>query len=214
MKGRRVIVSAALVITLAVVGTIAFAVTRPHSECRVSVTYDQGYSHCNTAIPTSPFAPATSAPRSQAAVSLSAPQHCRTVRLSIIGGGHASGTTIYVVALTNTTHSPCIVSGWPAVTVLDVRGRRIPTAAAHDTSDGKPKVVRLDPGQEPGAFFVASWSNWCGARSSSSSAIDVTIPSLAQTVVMGDEARSEPPRCDEVKRPSWLYVGPFLSHAP
>jgi hypothetical protein len=51
-------------------------------------------------------------------------------RFAVVPGSAGAGNIVYELRLTNTSASPCVVSGLPAVTLLDRNGSPLPTHAS------------------------------------------------------------------------------------
>src|SRR5207247_3459186 len=46
---------------------------------------------------------------------------------TVVPGSAGAGNMVYALRLRNTSHAPCTVTGIPGLTLLDRRGRRLPT---------------------------------------------------------------------------------------
>ena len=138
---------------------------------------------------------------------------CRSVHVTL-GSGHAEGTTIFQVWLNSPSQTSCEISGYPTLSVLDLRGKPLPIESVASNLYGKPTAVRLAPGQQRGPGFIVGWSNWCGSRSSNASSINVTLPLSPHVLVAAFAAAVSPPRCDDAKQPSTLNVSPILHQVP
>jgi Protein of unknown function (DUF4232) len=84
-------------------------------------------------------APATTAPAEAAACTGAD----LTGNFSAVPGSAGAGNIVYSLRLTNTSSSPCFVSGLPAVTLLDKNGSPLPT-----------HVAAAQPGQATAARIV------------------------------------------------------------
>jgi hypothetical protein len=84
-----------------------------------------------------PASPAASAPK------------CVTSQLVVWldtrGGGAAAGSTYYRVTFTNLSRHACTLRGYPGVSAVDLRGRRVCRAASRDRAVS-PRAVALPAG--------------------------------------------------------------------
>jgi Protein of unknown function (DUF4232) len=90
---------------------------------------------------------------------------CRSDQLRLTAPkmwGAAAGSLIDDLTLTNASHASCSVAGWPAVRVLDRRGRPIPAAIQRwfykQRAPAPFRVVRLRPGAS--ATFPVVGQDW------------------------------------------------------
>jgi Protein of unknown function (DUF4232) len=65
-----------------------------------------------------------------------------TGRFAVVPGSAGAGNIVYSLLLTNTSASPCFVSGLPAVTLLDRNGSPLPTHVSA-AQPGQPAAARI-----------------------------------------------------------------------
>jgi hypothetical protein len=74
-------------------------------------------------------------------------------RFAVVPGSAGAGNIVYELRLTDTSTSPCVVSGLPAVTLLDTNGSPLPThVSAAQAGQATAAQIVLQSGQTAKAY--------------------------------------------------------------
>ncbi len=153
--------------------------------------------------PPSPTPEPTADPRSVA--------QCVSSDVVLEAGGWsgATGSLAGGASVTNLAAEPCVVTGFPAVDLLDADGRVVASTSAHGGGDGEPPLVVLPSGGVAGVLVV--WSNWCGVPPKGPLSMRATAPGWQAALTAEVRERqsgpgSETPRCDNPGGGSHLGV--------
>ena len=121
----------------------------------------------------------------------SGPARCATTALSgsVTGGTGAAGTIETTVGLKSTSATPCVLSGYPGLQLLDSAGASLPTQVVrkggYSFTSMVPTTVTLSNGQS--AYFNIGYSDVPvgGERSCpSSTSLEVTPPDATDHLVV------------------------------
>jgi hypothetical protein len=77
------------------------------------------------------------------------------VWLATNDGGGAAGSDFYTVNITNLSRDPCTLAGYPGVSAVDLRGRRLGSSAGRNPQE-PPRVVTLRAGETASAVLQIS----------------------------------------------------------
>jgi hypothetical protein len=116
---------------------------------------------------------------------------CKTSELGGSGGvpSPGAGSAGVTFRLRNLSRAPCILEGYPRLTMRGATGRRLPTTTVH--AGGTPVLVTLIPSHS--AFVTAGWplpSSTCeGPRAA---AVDVALPHVSGSVVVAVGSGNQP----------------------
>ena len=123
-----------------------------------------------------------------------------------MGGG--TGTAQAQIYATNTSATPCTLSGFPvAIELLRGDGSVLPTVTLPPSALPEPPMP-LAPGVPDAASLGLNWQNWCGGDPGPLR-IRITLPGGAGIVtgdLNGPPGGSFLPRCDQPAQTSALEV--------
>lgn len=100
-------------------------------------------------------------------------------------GGGAAGSVYYRIELTNLTTATCTVSGYPKVSAVDLKSRRIGAFATHEKGK-KAKAVTLAPGASASATLrIVDALNFPAAKCKATTAagLRVSVPGGSGTKI-------------------------------
>jgi hypothetical protein len=152
MRARRL----ALVAGMALAAVVLSACSSGSSSSGTTTPTTSGASSTTRATPTSTTHPATS-------TTSAGPPTCPTTGLaaSISGSSGAAGTIETTVALKSTSPSPCVLSGYPGMQLLDAASNSLPTNVVrkgnYNFTAMAPTTVTLTTGQT--AYFNLGYTD-------------------------------------------------------
>jgi len=131
------------------------------------------------------------------------------VWLNTQSGGAAAGSTYYTLEFTNLSGRACTLHGYPGVSAVDLRGRRLGSAAGRNPTH-RPRTITLAPGASATALLrIADAYNYpaatCQRMNAAGLRVDLPDQAEAKTVPFPFLACSRP-------GPTYLSIAP-VQHA-
>jgi hypothetical protein len=141
------------------------------------------------------------------------------------GGNGATGHVIYSIALANHSSTPCAVTGFPGLKLIDNQGLVVPLEVVDEAggvmgtgngqiASGVLQANQLAPVAHQGGAYAYVEFEWyfCGRTPPAISAVDLSLPGSSRSVrvpLLNEGGPSIPSRCDDPSMGKRLLLGPI-----